>query len=94
MHQRRQCIDPVLGRGSVNRDAVAGPGVGSVPTLQGMRRLCGAACLGRFRERVEGGSLEKVRDKIKEIVNRQKFDSLYYKWRTGLREDAYIEIKL
>ncbi len=48
----------------------------------------------KLEDRVEGGSLEKVRDKVKEIIYQQTFESNYNSWRTGLRENAYVEIKL
>ena len=48
----------------------------------------------KLEDRVEGGSLEKVRDKVKEIIYQQTFESKYNSWRTGLRENAYVEIAL
>lgn len=45
-------------------------------------------------DRIEGGSLEQVREKVEEIIYQKTFDSKYNEWRTGLRENAYVEIKL
>jgi len=45
-------------------------------------------------DRIEGGSLEKVREKVKEIIYQKTFEEKYNEWRTGLRENAYVEIKL
>lgn len=45
-------------------------------------------------DRIEGGSLEQVREKVKEIIYQKTFESKYNEWRTGLRENAYVEIKL
>lgn len=48
----------------------------------------------KLEDRVEGGSLEKVRDKVQEIIYRRLFESKYREWMTGLKEEAYVDIKL
>ena len=48
----------------------------------------------KLEDRIEGGGIEKVRDRIKEALFQKAFESKYREWRTGLRETAYIEIKL
>ncbi len=48
----------------------------------------------KLEDKVEGGSLEKVRDKVKDIIYKQTFEANYNSWRTGLRENAYVEIQL
>jgi peptidyl-prolyl cis-trans isomerase SurA len=48
----------------------------------------------KLEDRIEGGGLDEVRDKIKEVLFQRAFESKYRQWRTGLREKAYVEIKL
>ena len=48
----------------------------------------------KLEDRIEGGGIEKVRDRIKETLFQKAFESRYREWITGLRETAYIEIKL
>ena len=48
----------------------------------------------KLEDRIEGGGIEKVRDEIKETLFQKAFESKYREWTTGLRERAYIEIKL
>lgn len=45
-------------------------------------------------DKVEAEGLDNVRDKIKEILFQQAFESKYIEWKAGLKEKAYIEIKL
>ena len=48
----------------------------------------------KLEDRIEGGGIEKVRDEIKETLFQKAFESKYREWITGLRERAFIEIKL
>ncbi len=48
----------------------------------------------KLEDKVQAGSLEEVKDKVKEIIYQQTFDSNYNSWRTSLRENAYVEINL
>ncbi len=41
-----------------------------------------------------GGDPEMAREMIKDILFKMEFEKKYHKWRTGLREKAYVEIKL
>ena len=48
----------------------------------------------KLEDRRGDGGLDKVRDKINEKLFQEAFQSKYRHWRAGLREKAYIEIKL
>lgn len=48
----------------------------------------------KLEERVKAGSPEKARETIKEKLFKKAFELKYHEWRTGLKEKAYIEIKL
>jgi parvulin-like peptidyl-prolyl isomerase len=48
----------------------------------------------KLEDRIEGGGADKARDKIREILLQKSFERAYHDWKAGLREKAYIEIKL
>jgi peptidyl-prolyl cis-trans isomerase SurA len=48
----------------------------------------------KLEERVEAGGAEKAREKIKEMLFQKAYELKYHEWKTGLKEKAYIEIKL
>jgi parvulin-like peptidyl-prolyl isomerase len=48
----------------------------------------------KIEDRMESGSVEKVREEIKEILFEKAFTLKYEDWIKKLRENAYIEIKL
>lgn len=48
----------------------------------------------KLEERVEAGGTEKAREKIREMLFRKAYELKYHEWKTGLKEKAYIEIKL
>ncbi|RJQ23930.1 MAG: hypothetical protein C4560_00400 [Nitrospiraceae bacterium] len=48
----------------------------------------------KLEDRVEGEVLDKVKDRIKEVLFERAFESKYLDWKAGLKEKAYIEIKL
>lgn len=48
----------------------------------------------KLEERIEGEGFDKVKDKIKETLFEKAFESKFLKWKAGLKEKAYIEIKL
>ena len=48
----------------------------------------------KLEEKKEGDSIDKVRERIKEILFEKVFQSKYEDWVKQLREKAYIEIKL
>lgn len=48
----------------------------------------------KVEDKVEGGGIEKVRDRIKETLFQKAFESRYYEWKAELREKSYVEIKL
>ena len=48
----------------------------------------------KLEERIEGDGFDKVKDKIKETLFEKAFESKYLEWKAGLKEKAYIEIKL
>jgi peptidyl-prolyl cis-trans isomerase SurA len=48
----------------------------------------------KVEDRIEGGTLEQVKEKVSDIIYQQVFKSQYNEWRTGLRENAYVEKKL
>lgn len=48
----------------------------------------------KLEDRSGDGGVDKVRDQIKEKLFQEAFESKYRQWRAGLREKAYIEIKL
>jgi len=48
----------------------------------------------RLEDRKGDEGLGKVRDQIKDKLFQEAFQSKYRKWRAGLKEKAYIEIKL
>ncbi len=47
----------------------------------------------KVEDRIESGTLEQVRDKVRDIIYQQVFKSQYNEWRTGLRENAYVDKK-
>jgi peptidyl-prolyl cis-trans isomerase SurA len=48
----------------------------------------------KLEDKIEGGGIAEARQKIKEILFKKAFEESYHEWRTGLRENAYIEISL
>ncbi|UCH80356.1 MAG: peptidylprolyl isomerase [Nitrospiraceae bacterium] len=48
----------------------------------------------RLEDKKEGGTVEKVREQIKDVLFQEAFQSAYSQWRADLREKAYVEIKL
>lgn len=48
----------------------------------------------KLEDRIEGGGIDKVRDKIREALLQKAFEGKYREWKAGLREKAFIEIKL
>ncbi len=48
----------------------------------------------RLEDRRSAGGLDEVRDQIKDKLFQETFQTKYRQWRAGLREKAYIEIKL
>jgi len=48
----------------------------------------------KLEDRTEGGGIEKVRNKIREALLQKAFEGRYREWKAGLREKAFIEIKL
>lgn len=48
----------------------------------------------KLDERIAGGGIETVRDRIKKILFQKAFESQYHEWRSSLKENAYIDIKL
>lgn len=48
----------------------------------------------KLEDKIDAEGLEKVKDKIKEVLFDKAFESKYHEWKTGLKERAYIEIKL
>lgn len=47
-----------------------------------------------LEDRTEGGGIDKVTNKIREVLLQKAFESRYREWKAGLRENAFIEIKL
>jgi len=48
----------------------------------------------KLEERVEAAGKEKAKEKIREILFKKVYELKYHEWKTGLKEKAYIEIKL
>jgi peptidyl-prolyl cis-trans isomerase SurA len=48
----------------------------------------------KLEDRIESGSLEEVKDRIKERLMQKAFEAKYHEWMAELRERAFIEIKL
>lgn len=48
----------------------------------------------KVEDKIEGGGFDKVKDKIKEALFEKAFEVKYTEWKAGLKEKAYIEIKL
>ena len=48
----------------------------------------------KLEERVEAGGIEKSREKIRGELFQKAYELKYHEWKTGLKEKAYIEIKL
>jgi peptidyl-prolyl cis-trans isomerase SurA len=48
----------------------------------------------KLEDKIAAEGLDKVKDKIKEILFENAFESKYHEWKTGLKERAYIEMKL
>jgi len=48
----------------------------------------------KLEDRIEGEGFDKVKDKIKEALFEKAFESKLLEWKSGLKEKAYIEIKL
>ena len=48
----------------------------------------------KLEERVAAGGIEKARENIREKLFRKAYELKYHEWKTGLKEKAYIEIKL
>ena len=47
-----------------------------------------------LEDRIEGGGLENVSEKIKKALFEKAFEAKHKQWQAGLREKAYIENKL
>ncbi|MBI4848696.1 MAG: peptidylprolyl isomerase [Nitrospirae bacterium] len=48
----------------------------------------------KLEDSIKGEGPDKVKDRIKEILFEKAFDTKYREWKAGLKEKAYIEIKL
>ena len=48
----------------------------------------------KLEERVSAGGAEKARESIREKLFKKAYELKYHEWKTGLKEKAYIEIKL
>ena len=48
----------------------------------------------KLEDRIEGGTLQRNKENIKERLVQKAFESKYHEWMAGLREKAYIEIRL
>jgi peptidyl-prolyl cis-trans isomerase SurA len=48
----------------------------------------------KVEDRIEAGTLDQVREKVKDIIYQQAFKAKYNEWRTGLRESAHVDKKL
>lgn len=48
----------------------------------------------KLEERVAAGETEKAREKIREKLLNKAYELKYHEWKIGLKEQAYIEIKL
>jgi peptidyl-prolyl cis-trans isomerase SurA len=48
----------------------------------------------KLEDRTEGGGIDKVTNKIREVLLQKAFESRYREWKAALREKAFIEIKL
>lgn len=48
----------------------------------------------KLEDRIEGGTLQRHKENIKERLVQKAFESKYHEWMAGLREKAYIEIRL
>jgi peptidyl-prolyl cis-trans isomerase SurA len=48
----------------------------------------------KLEERVSAGGAEKARENIRETLFKKAYELKYHEWKTGLKEKAYIEIKL
>lgn len=48
----------------------------------------------KLEERVKAGGAEKARETIREKLFKKAYELKYHEWKTGLKEKAYIEIKL
>ncbi len=48
----------------------------------------------KLEDKIEGGGIERIRDRIKEALFQKAFELKYHEWKAGLREKAYVEIKL
>ena len=48
----------------------------------------------KLEEKVAEEGFDKVKDKIKELLFEKAFESKFLEWKAGLKEKAYIEIKL
>jgi peptidyl-prolyl cis-trans isomerase SurA len=48
----------------------------------------------KLEERLQGGDAARVKENIKKMLSRKKFEEQYHNWISQLRENANIEIKL
>ena len=48
----------------------------------------------KLEDRIEGGGIDSVRDKIRDTLFQTAFEKKYDAWKKELRRNAYIEIKL
>ncbi|MBI5409317.1 MAG: peptidylprolyl isomerase [Nitrospirae bacterium] len=48
----------------------------------------------KLEDKTGGEGLDKLKDKIKEILFEKAFEARYREWKAGLKEKAYIEMKL
>ncbi|MDH4028139.1 MAG: peptidylprolyl isomerase, partial [Nitrospirota bacterium] len=48
----------------------------------------------KILDKITTGSMEKIREMIKETLFLKNFELRYHEWKSGLREKAHVEIKL
>lgn len=48
----------------------------------------------KITDKITAGSMEKVKEMIKETLFLKNFELRYHEWKSGLREKAHVEIKL
>ncbi len=48
----------------------------------------------KVEDRIKGDDLGNAKDKVREIIYNQNFEAQYHRWKTGLRENSYVDIKL
>ncbi len=48
----------------------------------------------KVEDRIMGDDLGNAKDKVREIIYNQNFEAQYHRWKTGLRENSYVDMKL